>query len=154
MKAWGPILAAALLSLAVSAAPGRAQEGRCAGSDELELCCDAAYPGQQSPCRLTLTAAGRPLAGAEITALYRPNTRVEDDVPIGVTDEAGRLEWVPQAAGIVTLRAATPAGEGCDLTVSVRFRGVPTLGLVVMLGAGMLLFGGNAYSFARTFGRS
>ncbi len=107
------------------------------------------FPRQGEPCLVKITREGLPAAGIAVSVTYRPNSEVAITEEIGRTDARGELSWTPRSAGIGML-----AAEGCDLTVSIRFRGIPIGGLVVMLLAAMILFGGNSYSFAKTFGRA
>jgi hypothetical protein len=57
------------------------------------------------------------------------------------------FEWTPDRAGIVALNVP----EQGSRNVSVRFQGVSTSGIVVMLVAGGLLFGGAAFAFRLLF---
>lgn len=104
------------------------------------------YPLRGVATTITVSEAGAPLAGAEVEALYRPNSQTSFTETVGATDAAGRLSWVPRDAGIVTL-SARPAGGGDTLaahTVAVRYGGFPASGLTIMVVAGLLLFGGAA----------
>jgi hypothetical protein len=113
-----------------------------------------AFPQEGHLCGIRLRGPHGPVSGISITATYRPNSEVAEIDTVGITDAGGKVTWTPSAAGIVTLAAQENEGISCELTVSVRFRRIPVPGLVVMLLAGMILFGGNSYSFAKTFGRS
>ena len=97
--------------------------------------------------------AGNPVAGADVSATYRPGSSVEETVSIGVTGKSGRILWFPAAAGIVTLAAAWTSAEGDTVTtstnISVKFKSTPAGGIVIMLLAGLLLVGGSAVRILR-----
>lgn len=116
-----------------------------AGAVELRL--DDPSPLRGEPATVTVTEDGRPLAGARLEALYRPNSQTSFRESLPATDAAGASVWTPRDAGIVTL-AVLPAGDGSPLathTVAVRFGSFPGLGVAVMIFAGLLLFGGAAF---------
>jgi hypothetical protein len=71
---------------------------------------------------------------------YRPNSgiAVEETVPVDGT----RAVWTPSRAGVVAL--ATP--EGATRNVSVRFDETPVGGLLILIGAGLVLFGGATFA--------
>ncbi len=92
-------------------------------------------------------ADGRPLAGVALRARYRPNSETAHTAEMGVTDAAGRVEWTPDDAGVVLLEAGDAAAPIAQHRVSVRFGGFPPLGLLVMVVAAALLFGGAALGF-------
>ncbi len=75
---------------------------------------------------------------AELAITYQP------DAPVARTYELatnGRLQvpWTPQKAGVVKIAAVGAEGVA---EVSVKFDGTPWLGVAIMLGAGLILFGG------------
>ncbi len=136
------------------------QTERCAQAGGLELCLDQAFPKEGEPCLIRVTDREHPVRGARLRVTYRPNSEVETIERLGATNAEGELVWIPDDAGIATLEAglASVGSQGeqtsLNLTVSVRFRSSPALGIVILLLAGMILFGGNGYSFAKTFGRT
>jgi len=95
---------------------------------------------------------GTPLGGAEVTAVYRPASKVSREITIGTTSDSGSLAWTPVEAGIVTLTAA-PAATGGETpspvsrNLSVLYPGIPWQGLVVLLVAGFILYGGVVRGF-------
>lgn len=144
------VLAALLASAAVTV---QADE-RCASSGQLRVCVEPAAPVEGEVCRVVVTDAGVPAAGIALAVTYRPNSAVAHTEPLGQTDEAGTVAWRPPSAGIATLTASAGERSPAALNVAVRFRGVPVGGILVMLMAGFVLFGGNCYSFAKTFGKT
>jgi hypothetical protein len=139
-----------LASLAAIAAD---DSGRCADSGTLSLCTDVTFPGEGKSCVLTLLDSGVPVSGARVTATFRPNSEVATTKDLGITSTSGQLSWTPDEAGIATLTAEAEGLDPVDLTVSVKFKRPSALGIAILLLAGMILFGGNGYSFAKTFGR-
>lgn len=91
---------------------------------------------------------GSPIAGANVAITYRPGSRVERSEAIGTTAEDGGLEWVPAEAGIARVTATWLFDDGSEASfataVSVRFGSPPVVGIVIMIGAGLLLVVGSA----------
>ncbi|MBU1701321.1 MAG: hypothetical protein KJ970_08430 [Candidatus Eisenbacteria bacterium] len=115
----------------------------------LELAVNPEVPAEGEPASITVTWNEAPVAGATVKALYRPNSEVSVENELGTTDSFGRIAWQPRDAGLVSLTAAG-AGETVHRDVSVRFSGVPWRGLMVLLLAGLILFGGNAMFIIKT----
>jgi hypothetical protein len=100
--------------------------------------------------RLTVLAGGTPLAGARVSAVYRPNSSTTSTEHLATTDAAGTVFWTPSAAGPVRLEARPPeaaedAAPAASLAVAVRYGGFPLSGLAIMVIAGVLLLGGAAF---------
>ena len=80
--------------------------------------------------------------------MYYPNSAVATEPQsIGSTDQAGRLQWIPLHPGMASVGFLQTDDQGnssisAAKTISVRFNGLPTLGLVVFLVAFVMLFGG------------
>lgn len=104
-------------------------------------------PLLDEPVTVTVTDGGEPLAGARLDAHYRPNSQTASREPLAPTDAAGRTEWTPRAAGIATLELLDPDGGPplASLNTAIRYGGFPAAGMVVMIVAGLLLFGGAAF---------
>lgn len=157
-------VASAPISARAQIGPEEVDEGRCANAGTMWLCVDQKYPTQGKPCGIRVTKDDLPVERASVRVTYRPNSEVMDTQVIGKTDADGRIRWVPQEAGIATLQAeeagvaamhSGPGGLGrVELTVSIRFRTAPWLGVAILILAALILFGGNGYSFAKTFGKS
>lgn len=107
------------------------------------------YPEKGQPTHITLEADDAPVAGAMVKVHYRPNSETTVTQTLGPSDTAGGVEWTPDDAGIVTLEAQREGAEAPFATrnVAVRYRGFPAQGLMIMLLAGVLLFGGAAFGF-------
>lgn len=111
---------------------------------------DQLHPTVGAKATITVTGVdGLPVDGAVVHVVYLPNSKVERQVEVGTTGADGRLEWAPEAAGVVRL----VAGEAGSVTAAVRFDGVPASGLLVLVLAGALLFGGVAFAFRRLMSR-
>jgi hypothetical protein len=134
---------AALLAVAAALAAALPAAG-----GEIHL--DEQYPLRGRATRVEVVDdGGRPVAGAVVEALYRPNSQTSHRAALAPTDAAGATAWVPEDAGIVTLTARAPgAGDAspplATTNVAVRYGGFPAPGVFIMLLAGVLLFGGAA----------
>ncbi len=106
------------------------------------------------PATVVVTADGAPVADASVEAVYRPGSEVSHTEAVGRTGPDGSLPWTPADAGVVTLRSTPPAPTGTEPAVetrnlSVRFQGAPPLGVVIMILAGVILYGGVILGFRR-----
>lgn len=105
--------------------------------------------GQEFPVRgetTTLTVTGaddQPRIGDVVQVTYRPNSETLSTETLPPTDAAGRVDWTPRDAGIVTLAVEDLASHN----VAVRFGRFPGAGLGIMILAGLLLFGGAGVGF-------
>jgi hypothetical protein len=81
-----------------------------------------------------------------LTVTYRPNSSITSR-EILPTNGLQTVEWVPQKAGVAAL--STPTGGAQN--VSVRFQQAPVSGIIVLLLAGLILFGGIIFAFIKLF---
>lgn len=102
---------------------------------QLQLSNDTPAVGEE----ITITVA-EPVS--EWKATYRPNSGVVEEVPATLATPSKTFTWTPDRAGIVQLSAGSVSRN-----VSVRFSGFPLLGLLIMLIAAGVLFGGAAFAF-------
>lgn len=141
------------LALCLGAPHGLAQEGDD-GADAPETTLETSdeRPLRASTVRLTVRHGLAPAAGARVTAIYRPNSTTSVSEELTPVDASGTLMWTPTHTGPVTLEVR-PAGADPETpavashTVAVRYGGLPASGLLIMVVAGVLLFGGAAVSF-------
>jgi len=101
-------------------------------------------------------AGGNPFVGAAMRVTFRPGSKVEAPVDLGVTDAEGILAWTPQMAGIVRIEASKEVGGGKrvagEKTAAVCYAELPAASLLVLVAAGAILFGGIAWSFHKLRG--
>lgn len=94
------------------------------------------------------------LEESTVTATYRPSSETAATEDLGTLDASGQVAWTPTDAGIVTLAVHPAEGEGepdatlATTDLSVRYGGFPPAGLLIMVIAGLLLFGGAAVGMA------
>ena len=87
------------------------------------------------------------LGGADtLLVTYRPNSSIARLVRIPAEGRQ-TVVWTPAEAGVVAL--ATPGGG--QQNVSVRFDAPPLGGILVLLAAGTILFGGAVFAFVKLF---
>lgn len=93
--------------------------------------------GQEATLQL-----GAPVDTVFVT--YRPNSAVarRDTIRLGGFDS---VKWTPAQAGVVQIRLA----DGTAQNVSVRFAQTPLLGVLILLGAGLILFGGAIFAMRK-----
>lgn len=115
----------------------------------VELSVDPVYPVRGKDALIAVIHEGQPVSGATVRVTYRPNSEVLREAEVGVTDASGHLTWSPDDAGMAELAVETPEGSA-SRSVSVRFPGPPIQGILVLLMAGLILFGGNIRLVSRT----
>ncbi len=79
--------------------------------------------------------------------VYSPNSETSTEEEIGVIPAAGMIAWRPSRSGIATL--SVRGGDGgvvASENVAILLDRIPAAGVMVMLFAGVLLFGGAGYS--------
>lgn len=85
-------------------------------------------------------------AETTIAIAYRPNSSVIRRDTLRSETPQTSFSWTPEQAGVVSLSTVNASRN-----VSVRFQGFPWQGLIVMLLAGCILFGGAIYAFRVLF---
>ena len=110
------------------------------------------------PVTLQVVSSGVPVGDAPVTVVYRPGSQVEDRVKLGRTANTGEVDWVPKRPGLVRILAELPEAKSAPEIIhardlGVRFAVVPGSGLAILLGAGVLLFGGVTVGLKRTLSR-
>jgi hypothetical protein len=79
---------------------------------------------------------------------YRPGSNIAEIQTVAVSGNS--YQWTPKEAGLVSL--STPGGP--VQTVSVSFGGFPAQGLIVLIIAASILFGGALYASVNLFGKT
>lgn len=108
------------------------------------------------PAQINLSTE-KPVAGEPLTinlaepdtlliVAYRPNSSVVRRDTLRAAAPTDAFEWTPARAGVVALSTSTGSRN-----VSVRFRTFSWRGLIVMLLAGAILFGGVVFAFRVLF---
>lgn len=99
---------------------------------------------QRFPVAGVATSLETPPEADEIKAVYSPSSRVESTQTIKVEKltppKPGKpylTAWIPERAGVVTVTAGKASRN-----ISVRFDGIPVGGIIIMVIAGLILFGG------------
>ena len=104
-----------------------------------------AFPVEGQALRVRSTK-GQQAATLRVT--YRPGSKVAETVDVA-NPEHGVFSWMPTLPGLAKLEVL-PADKSAkpleSRTVSVRFAQTSVLGLVIMIFAACLLFGGAAFS--------
>ena len=79
--------------------------------------------------------------------IYSPNSATQTEVEIGRFSTGGTIAWNPERFGIATLSARDSEGRSIAReNVAVLFERTPVAGMMVMIFAGLLLFGGAGFS--------
>jgi len=110
--------------------------------------------GDENPTRgqtttITLQGAEDPTQWS-LTFTYRPNSKTSRTTVAQPFQANGALNWKPDDSGIVQIAVQGP-GEGDKIAkiIAVRFPSPPASGIVILLIAGAILFGGAGYSLAK-----
>jgi hypothetical protein len=137
------LLMAILLALG---APARA------GGLQLSLPVEFPVVGEEQAVRLS---GDRPAGPVRLKVVYRPNSATEHESIVGEFGSDGSLRWRPDAPGITQLIAEDAEGKKlCEKRVATCFASTPVSGIVVMILAGILLFGGAATSLVLALKRT
>ncbi|HDH97090.1 MAG TPA: hypothetical protein ENF73_05125 [Proteobacteria bacterium] len=113
---------------------------------------DQKFPVCGEPARLTITPpAGSTCDQAKVFVTYRPNSKTETTEAVGTPDESCSLVWIPQDPGISRLTLKVGDSKAAERLVSVRFAKSSALGILILIVAGCILYGGIAYSFKISF---
>lgn len=80
-------------------------------------------------------------SAAVVQIVWRPNSAIPDTVALASGES---VAWTPDRAGVATILA----GENTQ-NVSVRYRSFPGLGILTLILAGFVLFGGAGYAMSR-----
>lgn len=82
--------------------------------------------------------------------IYSPNSETRTEEEIGFIPTTGEVAWTPSRSGIATVTArGDDGGVVASENVAILFAQTPVAGVMVMLFAGVLLFGGAGYSLRR-----
>lgn len=121
---------------------------------EVTVTTDDERPLRGEVVRLHVLDDGAPAPGHQVVAVYRPNSQTEHRERLPAVDASGTVLWTPRDAGPVTLEVWPPDVEVdvdgdplLSLTVAVRYGGFPASGMLIMILAGLLLFGGATTAF-------
>ena len=96
----------------------------------------------------TITVGGGETGGdLELWVVYSPNSETSTEEEIGRVPPGGGVLWTPSRSGIATVSLRD--GSGTILVaenVAILFDRTPSSGVLVMIFAGILLFGGAGFS--------
>lgn len=109
-----------------------------------EITTDEVYPVRGQQVTVFVTDGGEPVAGALIEVLYRPNSSTSFTEMLQPADESGVTSWTPRDAGLANLSLMGPEGPVASSSVSIRFVRFEARGWIIMVFAGIFLFGGAA----------
>ena len=112
------------------------------------------FPVRGEPVELFVTPPdGEACSSAQVSVTYRPNSKTEKEVVIGSPQAACELTWIPEDPGIVRITVKVNGKTEAEKRASVRFAKTPASGIVILIFAGLVLYGGIAYSFKVSFSR-
>lgn len=118
----------------------------CGSALAVDLSTDDDFPivGQDQ----RVNVAGVERAGdLELWVVYSPNSETQTEAEIGRFSADGTLTWKPSRFGIATLSARDAAGDVVAAeNVAILFAETPATGVLVMIFAGILLFGSAGFS--------
>jgi hypothetical protein len=118
-----------------------------AGAAELVVDNPSPVRGQQTFVRLTGVDDA---IGWQANVTYRPNSQTSQTKPLGAFGADAKLVWLPTDSCIAQIKATSPDGKtSVSTNAAVRFPSPPISGIVILLVAGLILFGGAGYSLAK-----
>ncbi|NNE07261.1 MAG: hypothetical protein HKN20_01740 [Gemmatimonadetes bacterium] len=144
MSARSRLFAIAFLCVGAFLTPGGAR-------GEVTLTLADEFPERGTPVAILLSGC-EPGTEYTIDVTYRPNSETSFDETVGtVVADAylATIPWQPLDAGITEVRVLHGEEKLTSRNVAVRFDRVPFSGILVFLGAGVLLFGGAMTSMRR-----
>jgi len=112
------------------------------------------FPIVKEPIRiLVLPEKGSDCTQAIVTAIYRPNARAEERELIGSPILDCTLAWTPKNPGITIISVMYENKEVGEKQISIPFNKTPVLGVLVLVVAGFILYGGIIYSMKVSMGQ-
>jgi hypothetical protein len=118
----------------------------CAAKPALKV--DPSYPTVGQPATVTLTGVAEAQKGLTIKVTYRPASQTAKTDDVGEPDARGAVKWTPRSPGVTRIAAVVTGKKKpvATVTVSTRFASAPITGILVMLIAGLVLFGCAGWS--------
>ncbi|MDP8224486.1 MAG: hypothetical protein P9L99_14085 [Candidatus Lernaella stagnicola] len=111
--------------------------------------CEPEFPIRGQEVFVTLSDVEDPTAWSFVVT-YRPNSATAQINQLGPPAADGRLRWLPTASGLVEIKAQGPTKDAKVTTnIAVRFPSPPISGIIILLVAGTILFGGAGYSLSK-----
>lgn len=113
-----------------------------------ELKCGEEFPKVGEVQSVTLSGVERPEL-LDLWVAYSPNSETEIVTEVGRLTSEGEVAWTPAKFGIATLSVRDGAGVTvASANVAIVYSKTPISGVLVMLFAGSLLFGGAVFSLS------
>ncbi len=120
-----------------------AASSAAAGAD---LRCADDFPQVGKDQTVTLSGVEQPEL-LTLWVVYSPNSETQSEIEVGPLSGSGEIAWIPTRFGIATLSVRDGSGATiASENVAIVFSSPPLSGVLVMLFAGALLFGGAAIS--------
>lgn len=117
-----------------------------ASAPAAELDLDQEFPVVGQIMTVTVSGSG----GAEdldLWVVYSPNSETSTEEKIGGVPVLGEVPWTPARSGIATVSVRDASGQILAAeNVAILFESTPSSGVMVMIFAGILLFGGAGFS--------
>lgn len=96
------------------------------------------------PVQVTL-----PSPADTVNIIWRPNSAVPETVTMHV--DGVSFEWTPSKAGVARIEAVSD-GVVTAQNVSVRYDQYPASGIMILIVAGIILFGGAGFAMGKLLG--
>lgn len=120
----------------------------CPALAQIQFAPQPIEPGQEAP---EAPIKGQPILitldepAESVQVVWRPNSAIPDTVQLN--PEGTSFLWTPTKAGVATV--VTPNGSQ---NISVRYDSFPGSGLLVLVLAGAILFGGAGFAMGKLLG--
>lgn len=112
----------------------------------VDLSIDDDFPVVGEGQRVSVSGAER-VEDLDLWVVFSPNSETQTEAEIGRFSADGTVTWKPSRFGIATLSARDAAGDVVAAeNVAILFAETPATGVLVMIFAGILLFGSAGFS--------
>lgn len=113
-----------------------------------------AFPILNKPMEISISSdEGLDCQRAVLNVIYRPNSKTERKETVGSPAFDCKLSWTPKNPGITILSLTYEDKEVIKKQISTRFDRTPVLGILVLVAAGCILYGGIIYSMKVAIGQ-
>jgi len=106
------------------------------------------FPTRGEPTKILIhPKEGEDCQQAQLFVTRRPNSKTEKVKNLGTPSATCTIDWIPEDVGITKLAIKVGNEKVVEKNVSVRFEKNPASGSIILIVAGIILYGGIVYAF-------